>query len=152
MFPCARVNAVSILFLGKGAFSPVPKYWHFASTTCRQCLQLAYRVYLGHTASTWGRPRLQTTDHHAHVHGQTMLADHFGGKGAFRPVRGRRGGGGQSSHGPYIYYYTPLPLNLANNKQQQATSNNNNNTSPCRFGHCSVPTLRIICPCSHLGA
>ena len=51
-----------------------------------------------------------------------------------------------------IYYYTPLPLNLANNKQQQATSNNNNNTSPCRFGHCSVPTLRIICPCSHLGA
>ena len=49
----------------------------------------------------------------------------------------------------YIYYYTPLPLNLANNKQQQATTSN---TSPCRFGHCSVPTLRIICPCGHLGA
>ena len=49
----------------------------------------------------------------------------------------------------YIYYYTPLPLNLANNKQQATTSTN---TSPCRFGHCSVPTLRIICPCSHLGA
>ena len=52
----------------------------------------------------------------------------------------------------YIHYYTPLPLNLANNKQQATTSNNNNNTSPCRFGHCSVPTLRIFCPCSHLGA
>ena len=49
-----------------------------------------------------------------------------------------------------IYYYTPLPLNLANNKQQQATTSNN--TSPCRFGHCSVPTLWIFCPCSHLGA
>ena len=38
----------------------------------------------------------------------------------------------------YIYYYTPLPLNLAN--KQQATSNNN--TSPCRFGHCTFPTPR----------
>ena len=47
----------------------------------------------------------------------------------------------------YIYYYTPLPLNLAN--KQQAS---NNNTSPCCFGHCSVPTLRIFCSCSHLGA
>ena len=45
-----------------------------------------------------------------------------------------------------IYYYTPLPLNLA---YKQATSNN---TSPCCFGHCFVPTLRIFWPCFHLRA
>ena len=36
-----------------------------------------------------------------------------------------------------IYYYTPLPLNLANNN-----NNNNNNTSPFRFGHCTFPSPR----------
>ena len=53
-----------------------------------------------------------------------------------------------------IYYYSPVPLNLAN-KQQQATSNKQQattSTSPCRFGRCSVPTLRIFCACSHFGA
>ena len=36
------------------------------------------------------------------------------------------------------YYYTPLPLNLANNKQAIS------NTSPFRFGHYSVPLLRAL--------
>ena len=40
----------------KGAFGPLPKYWHFASTTCRRCLQLAGRVYLWCTVSTDPRP------------------------------------------------------------------------------------------------
>ena len=48
----------------------------------------------------------------------------------------------------HIYYCTPLSLNLANNKKQQQTTS----TYPCGFGHCSVPTLRIFCPCGHLGA
>ena len=52
--------------------------------------------------------------------------------------------------GLYIYYYTPLPLNLANKQQasnkQQATSN----TSPFRFGHYSVPPLRALLYSSHL--
>ena len=38
--------------------------------------------------------------------------------------------------GVYIYYHTPLPLNLASNKPQQAS------TSPFRFGHCTFPTPR----------
>ena len=36
----------------KGAFGPLPKYWHFVSTTCPRCLQLGDRVYLGQTVST----------------------------------------------------------------------------------------------------
>ena len=54
----------------------------------------------------------------------------------------------------YMYYCTPLPLNLANNNRQQATSNKQQGTStyPYRFGHCSLRTLRIFCPRSHLGA
>ena len=43
-------------FVGKRAFGPLPKYWHFASTTCRRCLQLAGRVYLWCTVSTDPRP------------------------------------------------------------------------------------------------
>ena len=50
--PSARVNAGSGRFLGKGAFVPLPKYCLFASTTCRQCLQLAGRVYVWCTVST----------------------------------------------------------------------------------------------------
>ena len=42
-FTCAWVNAVS--------FGPLPRYWHFMSTTCRQCPQSADYVYLGQTAS-----------------------------------------------------------------------------------------------------
>ena len=41
---------------GKRAFGPLRKYWHFACTTCRQCLQLAGRVYLWCTVSTDPRP------------------------------------------------------------------------------------------------
>ena len=44
--PSMRVNDGSGPFWGKGAFGPLPKYWHFASTTCRQCLQLVYSVYM----------------------------------------------------------------------------------------------------------
>ena len=33
---------------------PLPKYWHFASTTCRRCLQVADSVHLG-TAGAGGR-------------------------------------------------------------------------------------------------
>ena len=54
--PSMRVNDGSGPFWGKGAFGPLPKYWHFASTTCRQCLQLAGRVYLWCTVSTDPRP------------------------------------------------------------------------------------------------
>ena len=54
--PSVRVNDGSGPFWGKGAFGPLPKYWHFASTTCRQCLQLAGRVYLWCTVSTDPRP------------------------------------------------------------------------------------------------
>ena len=43
-------------FGGKRAFGPVPKYWHFASTTCRRCLQLVGGVYLWCIVST--DPRL----------------------------------------------------------------------------------------------
>ena len=50
--PCAWVNAVSGPFLREGTFGPLPKYCLFASTTCRQCLQLAGRVYLWCTVST----------------------------------------------------------------------------------------------------
>ena len=42
--------------LGKRALGPLPKYWHFASTTCRRCLQLAGGVYLWCTVSTDPRP------------------------------------------------------------------------------------------------
>ena len=44
--PSMRVNDGSGPFWGKGAFGPLPKYWHFASTTCRQCLPLVYSVYM----------------------------------------------------------------------------------------------------------
>ena len=54
--PCRRVNDGSGPFWGKGAFGPLPKYWHFSSTTCRQCLQLAGRVYLWCTVCTDPRP------------------------------------------------------------------------------------------------
>ena len=54
--PSMRVNDGSGPFWGKGAEGPLPKYWHFASTTCRQCLQLAGRVYLWCTVSTDPRP------------------------------------------------------------------------------------------------
>ena len=54
--PSRRVNDDSGPSWGKGAFGPLPKYWHFASTTCRQCLQLAGRVYLWCTVSTDPRP------------------------------------------------------------------------------------------------
>ena len=40
-------------------FGPLPKYWHFTSTTCRQCLQLADCVE--QTASTCGKQCLHTT-------------------------------------------------------------------------------------------
>ena len=42
-----RLNTAGALCLGKGAFGPLTEYWHLASTTCRQCLQLAGRIYLG---------------------------------------------------------------------------------------------------------
>ena len=41
---------------GKRAFGPLPKYWHFASTTCQRCLQLAGCVYFWCTVSTDPRP------------------------------------------------------------------------------------------------
>ena len=49
----------------------------------------------------------------------------------------------------YFCYYTPLPLNLANNKQQATSNKQASNTSPFRFGHCSVPTLRALHYSSH---
>ena len=45
----------------------------------------------------------------------------------------------------YIYYYTPLPLNLANNKQQ-ATSNKQQATSNKQQQHVSVPFWPLLCP------
>ena len=43
------VNGVADRFLGKGTFGPLPKYCLFASTTCRQCVSLADRVYMWYT-------------------------------------------------------------------------------------------------------
>ena len=48
----------------------------------------------------------------------------------------------------HIYYYTPLPLNLASNKQ--ASKQQASNTSPFRVGHCSLPPLRALLYSSHL--
>ena len=77
--PSMRVNDGSGPFWGKGAFGPLPKYWHFASTTCRQCLQLAGRVYLWCTVSTNPRPpspSMRVNDG----------SGPFWGKGAFGPL------------------------------------------------------------------
>ena len=77
--PSMRVNDGSGPFWGKGAFGPLPKYWHFASTTCRQCLQLAGRVYLWCTVSTDPRPpspSMRVNDG----------SGPFWGKGAFGPL------------------------------------------------------------------
>ena len=79
-----------------------------------------------------------------------------------RPVGPWRGGGGGTRLMPYIYYYTPLPLNLANKQQasnnKQATTSNKQQAllltvlaiaAPHRSGLYS--TLAILeprwCPC-----
>ena len=77
--PYMRVNDGSGPFWGKGAFGPLPKYWHFASTTCRQCLQLAGRVYLWCTVSTDPRPPIP----YMRVNDGSGP---FWGKGAFGPL------------------------------------------------------------------
>ena len=64
--------------MGRGAFGPLPKYWHFASTTCPRCLQLAGRVYLGQTVSTDHRTPCPC----ARVNAATGP---FGGEGGLRP-------------------------------------------------------------------
>ena len=46
-----------------------------------------------------------------------------------------------------IYYYTPLPLNLA--YQQASNKQATSNASPFRFGHYSVPTLWALLYSSH---
>ena len=61
-------------FGGKGTSSRSSNYWHLTSTTCRQCLQLARRVYLWHRVSTNCKPP-------SRVHRQTMIAHCFGEKG-----------------------------------------------------------------------
>ena len=50
-----------------------------------------------------------------------------------------------------IYYYTPLPLNLANKQvtSKQATTSKQASTSPFRFGHCSASSLRALLYSSH---
>ena len=77
--PSVRVNDGSGPFWGKGAFGPLPKYWHFASTTCRQCLQLAGRVYLWCTVSTDPRPPTPSVR-------VNDGSGPFWGKGAFGPL------------------------------------------------------------------
>ena len=77
--PSRRVNDGSGPFWGKGAFGPLPKYWHFASTTCRQCLQLAGRVYLWCTVSTDPRPPSPSRR-------VNNGSGPFWGKGAFGPL------------------------------------------------------------------
>ena len=77
--PYMRVNDCSGPFWGKGAFGPLPKYWHFASTTCRQCLQLAGRVYLWCTVSTDPRPPTPSVR-------VNDCSRPFWGKGAFGPL------------------------------------------------------------------
>ena len=77
--PYMRVNDCSGPFWGKGAFGPLPKYWHFASTTCRQCLQLAGRVHLWCTVSTDPRPPTP----YVRVNDGSGP---FWGKGAFGPL------------------------------------------------------------------
>ena len=51
-------------------------------------------------------------------------------------LRGMLFGGG----GLHIYYYTPLPLNLANKQQRATTSNNNNNK------HVTIPFWPLHLP------
>ena len=51
-----KMGPNGILFWSKQAKRVKLTYWHFASTTCRQCLQLADRVYLWCTVSTDPRP------------------------------------------------------------------------------------------------
>ena len=77
--PSMRVNDGSGPFWGKGAFGPLPNYWHFASTTCRQCLQLAGRVYLWCTVSTDPRPPTPSVR-------VNDGSGPFWGKGAFGPL------------------------------------------------------------------
>ena len=52
-----------------------------------------------------------------------------------------------------MYYYTPLPLNLANeqatSKQQASNKQQATRTSPVRFGHYSASSLRALLYCSH---
>ena len=102
-----RVNDGSGPFWGKGAFGPLPKYWHFASTTCRQRLQLAGRVYLWCTVSTdprppgvctalCGRQCLQTTDRNSYdprVNGRGIRVNGvaFGVKCAYSCILGAFG-------------------------------------------------------------
>ena len=105
--PCVWVNDGSGPFWGKGAFGPLPKYWHFASTTCRQRLQLAGRVYLWCTVSTdprppgvctalCGRQCLQTTDRNSYdprVNGRGIRVNGvaFGVKCAYSCILGAFG-------------------------------------------------------------
>ena len=104
---CVRVNNGSGPFWGKGAFGPLPKYWHFASTTCRQRLQLGGRVYLWCTVSTdprppgvctalCGRQCLQTTDRNSYdprVNGRGIQVNGvaFGVKCAYSCILGAFG-------------------------------------------------------------
>ena len=55
--------------------------------------------------------------------------------------------------GVLVYYYTPLPLNLANKQaSKQATSKQASNPSPFRFGYCFASSLRALLYSKHLGA
>ena len=53
-----------------------------------------------------------------------------------------------------IYYYTPLPLNLANKQasKQQASNKQATTTSPFRFSHCFAASLRALLYSTHPGA
>ena len=52
--------------------------------------------------------------------------------------------------GAKIYYYTLLPLNLANQQaSKQASNNQQASTSPFRFGQCSAASLQALLHSGH---
>ena len=70
----------------------------------------------------------------------------IGGEGTFRggrdPMCGKIQVQSPKWYMPYIYYYTPLPLNLANKQQQQASNKH--------FSFTFWPLLGLIAPGSTL--
>ena len=73
---CAGERCQRAVRWGRGP--NIPQYWHFASTTCPRCLQLAGRVYLGQTVSTDCRTPCPCARVNA-------ASGPFGGEGGLRP-------------------------------------------------------------------
>ena len=75
---CAGERCHRAVRWGRGPSAPLPKYWHFASTTCARCLQLAGRVYFWCAVSTDHRTPCPCARVNA-------ASGPFGGEGGLRP-------------------------------------------------------------------